>query len=942
MTHFFERRDPWGHGMALWVLMILLFVIPPAVWSVTRIDMENDVENWLPASDPHAKTLEWYRSHFSSDNRVLITWDGSTLGDARVNRLAHKLTGTIDENGRYRNGLPQIATVTTPGQIIEKMKSQGIEPVAAVRSISGLLVGRGPMNFTLTDAGKSRKLSTTHELGDAVKQKLGITLTMVSDRTDESEAIAAESTDDAAATELAASIADSRTVDFAARWPQMQFHPEQIELVQSIALELKSKPTPEHPAGEPLIAECFFVPGSPVAISVTLSEAGKADRAGALKSIREAAVEVGIPADALHLAGHAVAETALNQEVKKVAWNPAYSMIRMHRRSAILLSAIVGIVIAAVVLRSLRLAGLIFAVSACTILLSLALVPATSGSMNTVLIVLPTLLWVVTIAAAIHVINYWRHTAASDGSNAVIRAMKLAKRPILWAGLTTAIGLMSLQTSPLAPVKQLGWYGALGCLISLVLVLYVLPALLQFLHTRVSAPIEFEAVEWKGLGDRLWKFRIPVMVGSMMIFAAGTYGLRGLQTESRVLRFFPDDAQIVKDYQFVEEELAGITPVELILRFDEGAQQRLNFLERLQLVSEVESNVRKHSAISGVFSLGDFQTVIPPAEGATAFIRKARFNSQANAVEEAVRESTDQTVKTFYAVAKDHSELEGSTPQRLSTAGDELWRITAQVSSLKDTDYGALTNYLDMTAQSTLKKHAGAGHVVTGMVPMSFRTQEAVRQSLIKSFAITFGVITISMMFLLGSPSAGLLAIIPNVLPVGMVFGLLSWFNMSADPGTMVTAAVALGIAVGNTLHLLTWFQHSLEQGLSRRDAALQALTRCCPAMWQTSSAIGLGLLMLAPVDLLVISRFGLLMAALIGSTLVANIVLLPILLVGMLGGLLEKRIRKGTVSEATAPAATAEPESFSGQHYAPAPVSQPHFKVITNPSHSGRKIRVD
>lgn len=946
MTHFFERRDPWGHGMALWVLMILLFVIPPAVWSVTRIDMENDVENWLPASDPHAKTLEWYRAHFHSDNRLLVSWDGSTLGDPRVNRLARRLAGTVDESGVRRNGVPHVAAVTSPIQIIEKLKTQGVEPVAAVKMISGLLVGRGPLRITLTEQGRENRLSSTHDFIDAAKKRLGLTLSLVPTNVEPAESgadVETDSQDDVAVAELAAAIADSRTADFAVRWPQMQFHPEQIELVQSLALEMRSQPTAESPNGQALVAECFFVPGSPVALSVTLSDAGKADRAGALAAISEAAESVGIPADELHLAGHAVAETALNQEVKKAAWDPAYSMMRLHRRSAILLSAIVAIVIAAVVLRSLRLSILIFAVSACTIVIALAVVPATSGSMNTVLIVLPTLLWVVTIAAAIHVINYWRHTASIEGSGAVIRAMKLARRPILWAGLTTAIGLLSLRTSPLVPVKQLGWYGALGCLISLLMVLYVLPALMQFWHARISFHEETEAVEWKGLGDLLWKWRAPVFAASLVVFAAGTYGMRWLETESRVLRFFPENARIARDYEFIEEELAGITPVELIIRFDESAQSRLNFLERMQLVREVEEGVRKHSAISGAFSLADFQSELPAAQGATAFIRKARFNSQAHSVEEAVRSADDQTVRNFYAVAKQNSELPGSSSGRLSSKGDELWRITAQAASLNNTNYGELTTFLDQTAQTSLKRHAGAGHVVTGMVPMSYRTHQAVRQSLIKSFAITFAVIAISMMFLLGSPTAGILALIPNVLPVGMVFGVLSWFQMSADPGTMVTAAVALGIAVGGTLHLLTWFQNGIEQGLSRRDAAMQALTRCCPAMWQTSTAISLGLLMLAPVDLLVISRFGSLMAALIASTLIANIVLLPILLVGALGGQLEKSIvKKMTVVKAPARQPATEASEGVDAHYAPAPAPQPHFKVVTTPLQSGRKIRVD
>ena len=61
--------------------------------------------------------------------------------------------------------------------------------------------------------------------------------------------------------------------------------------------------------------------------------------------------------------------------------------------------------------------------------------------------------------------------------------------------------------------------------------------------------------------------------------------------------------------------------------------------------------------------------------------------------------------------------------------------------------------------------------------------------------------------------------------------------------------------------------------------------------MLQTSAAIGLGMLTLLPVDLLLISRFGWLMSALIGAALIADVVLLPALLSGALGSLIETTV---------------------------------------------------
>ncbi|HID22261.1 MAG TPA: hypothetical protein EYP14_07655, partial [Planctomycetaceae bacterium] len=171
-------------------------------------------------------------------------------------------------------------------------------------------------------------------------------------------------------------------------------------------------------------------------------------------------------------------------------------------------------------------------------------------------------------------------------------------------------------------------------------------------------------------------------------------------------------------------------------------------------------------------------------------------------------------------------------------------------------------------------------------------TQQAVLVSLIKSFALAFVMIAVVMMVILKSPVAGLLAMVPNLMPVGVVFGLLAWNGLAVDIGTMITASVALGIAVDGTLHLVTWFRDGLHEGKGRHEAVAEALARCGPALWQTTLIIGLGMFMLFPAELLLVSRFGWLMAALIGCAFLGDAIVLSALLAGPLGAVLEKVIQ--------------------------------------------------
>ncbi|MBW3541269.1 MAG: MMPL family transporter, partial [Planctomycetes bacterium] len=550
----------------------------------------------------------------------------------------------------------------------------------------------------------------------------------------------------------------------------------------------------------------------------------------------------------------------------------------------------------------------------------MALVPLTDGSMNMVLVVMPTLLSVLTLSAGIHVANYWKHAAARDPKTAIVETVKMARTPCALASFTTAIGLVSLMTSPLVPVRDLGLYSAIGCLISLAVVLFGLPALLQLWPARQPTFEEIDRTSWRRFGAVLFRHRRLIIAASLMLFVGGTWGLSRFRTETRVIRFFPDDARVVQDYDFLEEHLAGITPVDVVVRFDAQAQEEIGFLERLELVRQVQDRMREHPQISGSLSLADFQPEYQPPADDVSLPQRLAFNRGMYELERRVKDE-ETGARAFITVADQRKSLEVASGRWLTIdEGDELWRITAQASVMSDYSYADLVGdwraphevrgELNEVAASVLADQPGASHVITGMVPLFLRTQEAVLDSLISSFGLAFCVIALVMMVLLRHPVAGLITMLPNLLPIGVVFGLISWGGMAVDIGTMITASVALGIAVDGTLHLLTWFKHGLEAGLNRQDAISQALSRCGPAMWQTSAAVGLGLLVMTSADFLLISRFGWLMASLIGLALLSDIVLLPALLAGSLGGMIEGTLQRAAARRAARAEAAEAAES--------------------------------
>lgn len=913
MTHFLEKKDPWGHGMGLWMLVLFACALPPAVWALTKIDLDNDIRKWIPADDPNAQTLAWYQEHFPHSESIIVTWEGSTLNDPRTQWLADRLGGVPDEDGVRRGGLKHVEHVVTPQELLRRIEDDGVSHEEALRRLQGVLIGTGPLKLRLTELGQERQKSTLKTLQDSVRSELGIELDVLGPVEDW---VPEKSIDDY---QLARAIVDTEEeyepfpdlpehhaqVRWAGMMPDSGTSRRIIEIADSLSVENDSAEDRGNTSLK-LVEKSFFVPGSPVTVAVVLNEAGEADKKGAIAELRKIVADVGIPAEGLHLGGRPVAGRALNDSIKRAAWNPDFPIWNLPGRSIILFSGAVGIILAFVMLRSAVLAMLVLFISYYTVLLNVAVVPMTGGTMNMVLVVMPTLLLVLTMSGAIHVASYWRFAAKTDLATAPVRAARLAARPCSLASLTTAFGLLSLTTSPLAPVAHFGLYSALGCFVGLGAILYGLPALLQYVPEKAARPNRAMPDVWLPIGRFIVGHARPVAISCLLLFAVCSAGLFQFDTETKVIKFFPDTAQVVKDYRYIEQNTGGIIPVDVVIRFAEGDRapvaDGLLFSERQEIVRRIQEKlVQRHRDITGAVSLATFRPAEDEQElqrkASNPFLRKIDTQTELKVME-------TSAARSFITLAEEHRETGGRT---LSEAGDELWRITAQVNIMTDVDYSVLISEIDEIVREEARFSGGTSHVVTGMVPLFLETQNAVLTSLIQSFLLAFVVIGIVISLVLKSAKAGLVTMLPNVLPISTVFGAISWFHIKVDIGTMITASVALGIAVDGTLHLLTWFREGLRSGQDRSEAVTMALGHCGPALFQTSVAVGIGLVVLLPAELSLISRFGWLMAAMIMTALFADLVLLPAMLAGWLGKVIAETDQKLAVNDGDTSAAMIE-----------------------------------
>jgi len=157
-------------------------------------------------------------------------------------------------------------------------------------------------------------------------------------------------------------------------------------------------------------------------------------------------------------------------------------------------------------------------------------------------------------------------------------------------------------------------------------------------------------------------------------------------------------------------------------------------------------------------------------------------------------------------------------------------------------------------------------------------------QSLFRSQILTLGVVILALMgmfmILFRSLKIALIAIFPNLLSIGVVLGVMGWFNLPLDMMTITIASISVGIAVDDTIHYIHRFTHEFQID---RDY-IMTMHRCHGsighAMFYTSVTIIIGFSILVLSNFIPSIYFGLLTGLAMLIALIASLTLLPQLIV--------------------------------------------------------------
>jgi predicted RND superfamily exporter protein len=169
---------------------------------------------------------------------------------------------------------------------------------------------------------------------------------------------------------------------------------------------------------------------------------------------------------------------------------------------------------------------------------------------------------------------------------------------------------------------------------------------------------------------------------------------------------------------------------------------------------------------------------------------------------------------------------------------------------------------------------------LTGMLVLYNNMLQSLYRSQILTIGFVFLAIMLMFMILFRSFTLAVIAIIPNLISAGMVLGFMGWMKIPLDIMTITIAAITIGIAVDDTIHYMHRFLTEIRKDNDYIAAMKRSHASIGRAMYYTSVTVIIGFSILALSSFIPTIYFGLLTGLAMTVALIANLTLLPTLLV--------------------------------------------------------------
>ncbi len=518
-------------------------------------------------------------------------------------------------------------------------------------------------------------------------------------------------------------------------------------------------------------------------------------------------------------------------------------------------------------LRSLRVVPIPLLTAGLTILWTLGFMAAMDIPITLLTAILPALIIVVGSVEDVHMTAAYLDGlvpgAADLRTRAIAHMAKHVGSAILITSFTTVLGFISNVISEIPLIKEFAIAAAFAMLANFVVTVMAMPLLLEVFGPRENRLRAGDDVPRgligavvrlvEKLSERHGKWVVAAMV--ILLVVVGMQ-IADLKVNNDPMSYFHAEHAFVRDAERVHDDLAGLQSFSVTLVAAQPAWFKT--VDGLRAIADVQRLLNAQKLYDKTLSLSDLMALMHQEmhQGDKHYFKPPK----------------QQEDYDLYLSSMPRSELQSFVSEDFTTA-----RVIVRHNVADSVSLNAAVDHLHAVLPSLLG--GDATFTITGKNLMVNRAAESLIDGELQSLALILLVIFGLFSFLYTSWLAGLLALVPNVIPIILNFGVMAWLGVPLNPGTAMVAAIAIGLAVDDTIHLMTRFGAESRAHVDERAAVKATIRGEAIPVITTSVALALGFAVFGFSSFRIVSEFGMLAAGTMVYAAVSDLLLMPILL---------------------------------------------------------------
>ena len=496
---------------------------------------------------------------------------------------------------------------------------------------------------------------------------------------------------------------------------------------------------------------------------------------------------------------------------------------------------------------------------------------------------IPPLIIVIGIPNCIFLINKYQHEVRKHGNKAksLQRVVSKIGNATLMTNVTTASGFATFIFTKSKLLQEFGTVASLSILAIFLLCLFIIPIIYSYMPMPKEKHLEHLNKRWiNGFVDwmeRMVKHRkITIYITSLVLLIASIIGIYQIRVSGSLIEDMPKKSEFFKDIRFYEEEFNGIMPLEIMV--DTKRKKGVMKLSTLKRMNELEELIIETPELSKPVSV----------------VSLVKYSKQAyyNGNPKFYQLPTSQENSFILSYAKKSS----ANVDLLKNFVDSTGQYARITTFMKDIEIEKMER-IEEDIRNKINKVLPADRYNVTLTGKAYLFQKGTRylvKNLILSLSLAIFLISLFMAYMFRSFRMILISLVPNILPLLVTAGLMGYLGVPIKPSTILVFSIAFGISVDDTIHFLAKYRQELRANHWKiRKSVYAALRETGVSMFYTSIVLFFGF------SVFIISSFGgtVALGALVSATLLfamlANLLLLPSLLLSLERSIANKEVLK-------------------------------------------------